>query len=85
MMTSSFRRRLRCLMGTTAVVVAIAGCRTPPPVELPEIPLHADASTRLLVYTAQLIAQGIDVRRRPEWTTVEPLPRPVTRPPKTPR
>ncbi len=29
--------------------------------------------------------QGIDVRRRPEWTAVEPLPRPVTRPPKTPR
>jgi hypothetical protein len=26
--------------------------------------------------------QGIDVRRRPEWTTVQPLPRPVTRPPK---
>jgi acetyltransferase-like isoleucine patch superfamily enzyme len=26
---------------------------------------------------------GIDVRRRPEWTTVEPLPRPVTKP--TPR
>src|ERR1041384_4620945 len=24
--------------------------------------------------------QGIDVRRRPEWSTVEPLPRPVTRP-----
>jgi len=29
--------------------------------------------------------RGIDVRRRPEWTTVLPLPRPVTRPPKTPR
>src|SRR5881394_1967233 len=27
--------------------------------------------------------QGIDVRRRPEWTTVAPLPRPVTKPPKT--
>jgi acetyltransferase-like isoleucine patch superfamily enzyme len=27
-------------------------------------------------------AQGLDVRRRPEWTTVAPLPRPVTKPPK---
>jgi len=27
-------------------------------------------------------AQGLDVRRRPEWTTVAPLPRPVVRPPK---
>jgi acetyltransferase-like isoleucine patch superfamily enzyme len=27
--------------------------------------------------------QGVDVRRRPEWTTVEPLPRPITRPPKS--
>jgi acetyltransferase-like isoleucine patch superfamily enzyme len=27
--------------------------------------------------------QGIDVRRRPEWNTVAPLPRPVIRPPKT--
>jgi tetrahydrodipicolinate N-succinyltransferase len=26
--------------------------------------------------------QGLDVRRRPEWTTVAPLPRPVVRPPK---
>jgi acetyltransferase-like isoleucine patch superfamily enzyme len=26
--------------------------------------------------------QGIDVRRRPEWKTVAPLPRPVIRPPK---
>jgi acetyltransferase-like isoleucine patch superfamily enzyme len=25
-------------------------------------------------------AQGIDVRRRPEWTTVAPLPRPIVRP-----
>jgi hypothetical protein len=25
---------------------------------------------------------GIDVRRRPEWTTVEPLPRPIIRPAK---
>jgi hypothetical protein len=25
---------------------------------------------------------GIDVRRRPEWATVAPLPRPVVRPPK---
>jgi acetyltransferase-like isoleucine patch superfamily enzyme len=25
---------------------------------------------------------SIDVRRRPEWTTVEPLPRPITKPPK---
>ena len=25
---------------------------------------------------------GLDVRRRPEWTTVAPLPRPVVRPPK---
>jgi serine acetyltransferase len=24
--------------------------------------------------------QGIDVRRRPEWTTVAPLPRPITKP-----
>lgn len=29
--------------------------------------------------------QGIDVRRRPEWSTVPPLSRPVTRPPKAPR
>jgi acetyltransferase-like isoleucine patch superfamily enzyme len=29
--------------------------------------------------------QGLDVRRRPEWTTVEPLPRPVTKPPKPQR
>ncbi|MBI3490734.1 MAG: N-acetyltransferase [Acidobacteria bacterium] len=29
--------------------------------------------------------RGLDVRRRPEWTTVAPLPRPVTLPPKTPR
>jgi acetyltransferase-like isoleucine patch superfamily enzyme len=28
---------------------------------------------------------GLDVRRRPEWTTVAPLPRPVMLPPKTPR
>jgi acetyltransferase-like isoleucine patch superfamily enzyme len=28
---------------------------------------------------------GVDVRRRPEWRTVEPLPHPVTRPPKAPR
>ena len=28
---------------------------------------------------------GLDVKRRPEWTTVAPLPRPVTRPPKKPR
>jgi len=28
---------------------------------------------------------GLDVRRRPEWTTVDPLPRPVVRPPKTKR
>jgi len=28
---------------------------------------------------------GLDVRRRPEWTTVAPLPRPVTKPPKRPR
>ena len=27
---------------------------------------------------------GVDVRRRPEWTTVEVLPRPVVRPPKSP-
>jgi hypothetical protein len=26
---------------------------------------------------------GIDVRRRPEWTSVAPLPRPVIKPPKT--
>ncbi len=26
---------------------------------------------------------GVDVRRRPEWSTVEPLPRPVTRPPRS--
>jgi hypothetical protein len=25
---------------------------------------------------------GLDVRRRPEWTTVAALPRPVVRPPK---
>ncbi|PYQ99883.1 MAG: hypothetical protein DMF96_05335 [Acidobacteria bacterium] len=25
---------------------------------------------------------GLDVRRRPEWTAVAPLPRPITRPPK---
>ncbi len=25
---------------------------------------------------------GLDVKRRPEWTTVATLPRPVTRPPK---
>jgi hypothetical protein len=29
--------------------------------------------------------RGIDVRRRPEWTTVTPLARPVTKPPKPPR
>jgi len=29
--------------------------------------------------------QGLDVRRRPEWTRVAPLPRPVTRPPKAQR
>ena len=28
---------------------------------------------------------GLDVRRRPEWTTVAPLPRPITRPPKSRR
>jgi acetyltransferase-like isoleucine patch superfamily enzyme len=28
---------------------------------------------------------GLDVRRRPEWTTVPPLPRPVIKPPKSPK
>jgi acetyltransferase-like isoleucine patch superfamily enzyme len=29
--------------------------------------------------------ESLDVRRRPEWTTVAPLPRPVVKPPKPPR
>jgi acetyltransferase-like isoleucine patch superfamily enzyme len=29
--------------------------------------------------------QGVDVRRRPAWSTVAPLPRPITRPPRAPR
>jgi acetyltransferase-like isoleucine patch superfamily enzyme len=29
--------------------------------------------------------EGIDVRRRAEWSSVEPLPRPIVRPPKKPK
>jgi acetyltransferase-like isoleucine patch superfamily enzyme len=75
------------VIGENALVAAgsVVTADVPPGMLVMGVPARVAGSVDALECPFEIVKpyeQGRDVRRRPEWTTVEPLPRPITRPPK---
>jgi acetyltransferase-like isoleucine patch superfamily enzyme len=75
------------VIGENALVAAgsVVTADVPPGMVVVGSPARVTGSVDTLECPFDLVkpyVQGLDVRRRPEWTTVAPLPRPVIRPAK---
>jgi acetyltransferase-like isoleucine patch superfamily enzyme len=75
------------IIGENALVAAgsVVTADVPPGMLVMGVPARVAGSVDSLDCPFDLVKPyelGVDVRRRPEWATVEPLPRPIVRPPK---